>query len=516
MSNHEPTRDSPPGHPTTALHVDGATAPPGTAADAVRITTGGTETASAPTDRSHPAIAGYEIERELGRGGMGVVYKARQVALDRSVALKLILHGECAGPDALARFRTEAQALARLQHPHVVQVHEVGVYGGLPYLALEYIDGGGLDRRLAPGPLPPRDAAELLLTVSRAVHAIHAKGVVHRDLKPANILLTADGTPKIADFGLAKTLADDQGRTATGAVLGTPSYMAPEQAGGRRREVGPAADIYALGAILYEMLTGRPPFVAATQLDTLLLLVSDEVIPPRERNPKLPRALDAICLKCLQKSPERRYATADALAADLRRFLAGEPVRARPMVSGERAGRWLAGHPVTFVLMTLTVLLVLGSAPLIFLSPNPAPGMILLMPGLVALSYLLPGRRGVLVATCFSLAACGIMWAEWRSILGNTLIVSGCACGATILGSASARGIAWWCRGSPTTTVLACFWSGVVGFVGSLTVLSWSIGTQGRAALVAQLASTACALVVGVLGAVATALRTAPRVRSGD
>ena len=214
---------------------------------------------------------------------MGVVYLARQDRLGRPTAVKMILAGQHADPDALARFQEEAKAVAALQHPNVVQVFEAGVHDRPPYLSLEYVGGGSLDRLLVGEPLPPQRAAELARTLAAAVHAVHQKGIVHRDLKPANILLTEDGVPKIADFGLAKAVADDRGRTVTGAVLGTPNYMAPEQAGGRRREIGPAADVYALGAILYEMLTGRPPFAGDTALDTLLLLATEEVVPPRER-----------------------------------------------------------------------------------------------------------------------------------------------------------------------------------------------------------------------------------------
>ena len=212
---------------------------------------------------------------------MGVVYEARQAKLDRVVALKMLLSGGHAGDAALARFRTEAEAIARLQHPNIVQIHEVGEHGGLPYLALEYCGGGSLEKKLAGTPLLPSQAAALVEQLARAMQAAHDKGVIHRDLKPANVLLAADGTPKITDFGLAKKL-DEAGQTASGTVMGTPSYMAPEQAGGQSKEVGPACDVYALGAILYECLTGRPPFRAATALETLMQVVSEEPVPPRQ------------------------------------------------------------------------------------------------------------------------------------------------------------------------------------------------------------------------------------------
>jgi eukaryotic-like serine/threonine-protein kinase len=292
-----------------------------------------------------PQLAGYEVLGELGRGGMGVVYKARQVGLKRLVALKMILTGEHAGVQERARFRAEAEAVARLGHPNVVQVYEVGEHQGHPYLALEFVEGGGLDRKLAGSPQPAQEAAALVATLARAVAHAHAQGIVHRDLKPANVLLTADGTPKITDFGLAKRLDDGALKTQSGAVLGTPSYMAPEQAAGRTREVGPAADVWALGAVLYECLTGRPPFRGGTALDTLQLVVGAEPVPPRQFNPAVPRDLETVCLKCLRKDPRQRYASADDLAADLGRFLAGRPVLARPVGPLERAWRWAGRHP---------------------------------------------------------------------------------------------------------------------------------------------------------------------------
>jgi WD40 repeat protein len=300
------------------------------------------------------AVPGYEVLGELGRGGMGVVYQARQVGLNRLVALKMILAGGHAGPDDLLRFRGEAEAVARLKHPNVVQVYDVGEAGGLPYFSLELVEGGSLDRTLAGTPLPPPAAAALVETLARAVAAAHAAGVVHRDLKPANVLLARDGTPKVTDFGLAKKL-DAAGPTATGAVMGTPSYMAPEQAGGRSSEVGPACDVYALGAILYECLTGRPPFKAPTPLDTILQVLSDEPVPPRRLQPKTPRDLETICLKCLCKQPGQRYDGALALAEDLRRFQAGEPVRARPAGALERGLKWVRRRPGTAALLGVSL-----------------------------------------------------------------------------------------------------------------------------------------------------------------
>ena len=308
--------------------------------------------------RPAPEVPGYEILGEIGRGGMGVVYQARHIQLNRVVALKMILAGGHAGEADLARFKTEAEAVARLQHPNIVQIFEVGEHGGLPFLALEFCGGGSLDRKLNGTPLPPKEAAALVEKLARATHAAHDKGVVHRDLKPANVLLTEDGTPKITDFGLAKKLDADAGQTRTGAVIGTPSYMAPEQAGGKSKEIGPAADLYALGAILYECLTGRPPFRAATILETLEQAIADEPVAPRQLQPQTPRDLEIICLKCLEKEPRRRYASGEALADDLRRFLDGQPITARPTPAWERAVKWARRRPAVAALSAAVALAV--------------------------------------------------------------------------------------------------------------------------------------------------------------
>jgi predicted Ser/Thr protein kinase len=297
-----------------------------------------------------PAVAGYEFLGVLGRGGMGVVYRARQTRLNRLVAVKMIQPEVYAGPAERARFRTEAEAAAGLQHANIVQVYEVGDHDGRPFLALEYVDGGSLADRLDGTPLPARAAAELVETLARAIHAAHERGVIHRDLKPANVLLTADGTPKVADFGLAKRLEGEAGQTRTGAVLGTPNYMAPEQAAGRVKEVGPATDVYGLGAILYECLTGRPPFQGTTLLETLEQVRSQAPVPPRLLQPRVPCDLETVCLKCLEKDPHRRYASARELADELRRYLNGEPIRARSFNLLERFTRALEHrhHDVEF------------------------------------------------------------------------------------------------------------------------------------------------------------------------
>jgi serine/threonine protein kinase len=339
-----------------------------------------------------PAVPGYEVLGELGRGGMGVVYLARQVGLNRRVALKMIAPGLPARQRELERFRSEAESVARLQHPNIVQIFEVGEWQGagggppVPYFALEFVDGGSLDRKLNGNPLPGREAAQLVETLARAMQVAHERGLVHRDLKPANVLLqTTDNTdstdtiqqgrpslsvssvlsvvgfvPKITDFGIAKRLDQDSGQTRTGDILGTPSYMAPEQARGSLKEIGPRTDVYALGALLYECLTGRPPFRAATGLETLEQVRGREPVPPRQLQPKCPRDLETICLKCLRKQPEKRYASALELGEDLRRFLDGRPIRARPVGWPERLARWGLRHPAVAVLAALVVVVLLG------------------------------------------------------------------------------------------------------------------------------------------------------------
>jgi WD40 repeat protein/tRNA A-37 threonylcarbamoyl transferase component Bud32 len=292
-----------------------------------------------------PSIPGYQVLGELGRGGMGVVYKARQAKLERLVALKMIRAGADAGEDERQRFLAEAQAVARLQHPNIVQIHEIGEADRYPFFSLEFCPGGSLADRLQGRPLPAGEAAQLVETVARAVQAAHEAGVVHRDLKPANVLLAGDGTPKVTDFGLAKQLGGAAGQTASGAILGTPSYMAPEQAGGRNRDVGPWTDVYALGAVLYELLTGRPPFRAESSTETLLLVLTEEPVLPSRLRPKLSRDLETICLKCLRKESRRRYGSALALAEDLGRWLAGEPVVARPVTRVERVWSWSRRNP---------------------------------------------------------------------------------------------------------------------------------------------------------------------------
>jgi tetratricopeptide (TPR) repeat protein len=293
---------------------------------------------------------------------MGVVYKARQVSLNRLVALKMIRSGVLASGGELARFRTEAEAVARLRHPNIVGIYEIGEVDGRPFFSLEYAEGGSLSARLADTALTPPQAARLVEALAGAMQAAHSAGVVHRDLKPGNILLTADGTPKITDFGLAKLLGGDSGRTESGAILGTPSYMAPEQARGQSRDaaVGPAADVWALGALLYETLTGRPPFRGPSVLETLDQVRLQEPVPPTRLQPRTPRDLEVITLKCLEKDPARRYASAGELAEDLRRFLAGEPIRARPTPRWERLWKWARRRPAAAALVVVIALAALS------------------------------------------------------------------------------------------------------------------------------------------------------------
>jgi serine/threonine protein kinase/tetratricopeptide (TPR) repeat protein len=337
-------------------------------------------------DTELPQIPGYEIGAVLGHGGMGVVYKARQLSLNRTVALKMLLGGAYAGPRERARFLREAEAVAGLRHPNLVQVHDVGDYNGLPYFTMEHVEGGSLAQKLLGTPQPFRQAAALVATLAEAVQVAHQGGIVHRDLKPANILLQrksevpnsklqardpktesvlpppksnfefriSDFDPKIADFGLARHFDTGPSLTLNGARVGTPSYMAPEQAMGKTRTIGPSVDIYSLGAILYELLTGRPPFRGETSAETELQVISQDPVPPSRLNARVPRDLETICLKCLHKDPQGRYATAAALADDLRRFQRGESIAARPVGPLERFGKWVRRRPAAAALLGAT------------------------------------------------------------------------------------------------------------------------------------------------------------------
>jgi serine/threonine-protein kinase len=316
----------------------------------------------APEPTSLPQIPGYEVESLLGRGGMGVVFRAKHLRLGRVVALKMALAGAYAGQPERERFQREAEAVARLRHPNVVQIHDIGDSAGRPYFTMEFVEGGSLADKLADKPQPARQAAALLATLAGAVQAAHDSGIVHRDLKPSNVLLTADGTPKISDFGLARRLDGEVALTRTGTAVGTPSYVAPEQAQGKTDAAGPAADVYALGAILYEMLTGRPPFKAETVAATVLQVIHQEPVPPSKLNARVPRDLETICLKCLHKEPQRRYATASALAEDLERFLHGEAIAARPERWLERLARRVRRRPALSAALVGGTLLALALA----------------------------------------------------------------------------------------------------------------------------------------------------------
>lgn len=281
-----------------------------------------------PPDTTVRYFGDYELLEEIARGGMGVVYKAQQVSLNRVVALKMILAGQLASPEDVRRFRAEAEAAANLRHPNIVGIHEVGEHHGQHYFSMDYVAGRSLADLMRDGPLPAERAARYVRTVAEAIHHAHKQGTLHRDLKPSNVLLDAEDRPLVTDFGLAKKIEGGAGPTAPGEILGTPSYMPPEQAAGG--PLGPAADVYSLGALLYALVTGRPPFQSDNTLDTLLQVLHNEPVPPRLLNPKIPAGLEAVCLKCLEKEPGRRYGSAQELADDLGRLLVGEPVRARP------------------------------------------------------------------------------------------------------------------------------------------------------------------------------------------
>ena len=319
--------------------------------------TGNPDTTEAPpaSDRSHgplpfPEIPGYELIRELGRGGMGAVYEAQSKNLNRRVALKIVLGGVVACSTAMRRFFAEAEALAALQHPNIVQVFDRGEYQGLPYFTMEFCPNGSLSTKVKDQPLAAREAAQIVEQLAQGVAAAHAHGILHRDLKPDNVLFSREGTPRIADFGLSKRFDEssdgDSGLTHTGAVMGTPSYMAPEQAKGETKQIGPGVDVHALGAILYRLVTGRPPFLGANSTETIRQVIDVEPVSPTQLTPGLSRDLATICLKCLAKEPARRYASALELSADLRRFLEHKPILAKPVGPIERALKWVRRNPV--------------------------------------------------------------------------------------------------------------------------------------------------------------------------
>ena len=315
---------------------------------------------SVPSSPDLPRIPGYEVQEVLGRGGMGIVYKARQLRLNRIVALKMLLAGAHAGPESRGRFLREAEAVAALRHPNIVQIYELGDHEGQPYFTMEFAEGGNLAQRSGSVPQPPREASSLVATLAQAVETAHRGGIVHRDLKPSNVLLTVDGTPKISDFGLARRMEEEANLTWTGFAVGTPSYMAPEQAEARSHTWGPAADIYTLGVILYELLTGRPPFRSKSAAETVRQVISQDPVPPSRLNGKVPRDLEIICLKCLHKEPRLRYADAAALSGDLRRFLGGEAIAARPEGRLARLARRVRRRPVISAAAAVGSLIILA------------------------------------------------------------------------------------------------------------------------------------------------------------
>jgi serine/threonine-protein kinase len=312
--------------------------------------------------RSKPLIVpGFEILEELGKGGMGVVYKARHLKLNRSVALKMILETNHHDPELLVRFVAEAKVIAQLEHPNIVHIFEIGRHDDHPYFTMEYVGGGTLAQKINGTPLPPHQAAQLVEQLAGGIHSVHQRGIVHRDLKPENVLMTPDGTPKITDFGLAKRVDAVGGLTVDGKIMGTPSYMAPEQAAGRHEDVNPVTDVYALGAILYECLSGRPPFRAATIDETLLQVRTSETVALRRLNRAVPVDLETICHKCLHKEPEGRYVDAEALSKDLRRFAEGRPIEARRASSFEKGWRWCRREPAKAGLVTAICLSILST-----------------------------------------------------------------------------------------------------------------------------------------------------------
>jgi len=390
---------------------------------------------------SLPELEGYTVDLELGRGGMGVVFRGRQIALNRVVAIKM-LHNDKADDSMISRFRTEAEAIARLDHPHIIGIYEIGESDGKPWFSLEYCPRGTLERRIGGKPMAGREAAITVEKLARAVHVAHEAGIIHRDLKPANILIAADDSPRVTDFGIARKTDDDRSQTQTGMIIGTPSYMSPEQASGRTHEIGPATDIYALGAILYECLTGRPPFVGTTPVDTIMQVNQQLVVPPRLLNRNIDVDLEKIVLKCLEKKSELRYATALALAEDLHLQLNGEEISARSIHIFERLGRELSGTQNETQLRPWgNVLIVLG---LVVLISHTLTSIMIYERFNETLSFWLP-RMIIIVPVLIGT----MRLRESRSIL-------------------------------PTNALERTIWAGWVGYLLAFTSLFWAMHMQGH------------------------------------
>ena len=332
------------------------------------LSTVGSLPTTPPVEAPPPVFGSYELREEIGRGGMGVVYKARQRSLNRTVAIKLLVSGAYSSESLLRRFQIEAESAAGLQHPGIVAIHECGEHDGQPYYAMEYVKGANLSEVSNGQPLAPERAARYLRAIAEAVQYAHHRGILHRDLKPSNVLIDQDDRPRITDFGLAKRMQGQSEVTLAGQMLGSPNYSSPEQSAGQQDEVGPESDVYSLGALLYHLLTGRPPFMATTIQETLRLVYETDPISPRALNPDVPPDLDTICLKCLEKTPAKRYASAQLLADELNRFLKGEPIQARPVAAAERGWRWCRRHPAIASLAAMVVLALTGTSVIFYTS----------------------------------------------------------------------------------------------------------------------------------------------------
>ena len=432
--------------------------------------------AADPTNLTSPESAGsrvryfgdYELLNEIARGGMGVVYKARQVNLNRVVALKMILAGNLASEEDVQRFRTEAEAAANLDHPGIVPIYEIGQHEGQHFFSMGYVDGCSLADRVRNGPLPPKEAAELTKKIAEAIAFAHSRNVIHRDLKPANVLLDQNGEPKVTDFGLARKTDNDSGMTRTGAVMGTPSYMPPEQAAGKTSEVGPLSDVYSLGAMLYCLLTGRPPFQAANPIDTLMQVMEKEPVSVSTLNPEIQRDLETICHKCLQKEPAKRYASAQALADDLGRWLRNEPIVARPVGRLERLVKWSRNHPAPAVLIAISPVMLLRNAEVGFFTAAVLAGM------------MLPNKsrpQTVIVSGCVALITT-FCFAKFRSLDLQAIDVALLTLLATVTVCLTATAIeSFWSIGDITKSTRV---RSIFGFVAALILSNATYVTLGN------------------------------------